>query len=380
MTLSATLSNHRILGQAQARTALTRSLVGGQVHHAWIFHGPLGVGKCTTAIEFARLLLDAEASSEHRHLFEAPRGTRVAQLIDAGSHPDLHVIRKERSEDSQIASLREKKQTNIPIDLLRELMLGGNVDGKSFDGPVWRTSYVGYGKVFIIDEAELLDHVGQNSLLKTLEEPPPNTYIILITAREDRLLPTIRSRCQRVAFTPLSKDAMQEWFSRNPLAFGGSSVDARSLDWIARFADGSPGLAMLAARHGVHLWANDLASSLADSSKGTFVAALSERMSELVSGCAEAAVKENAKASKEAANRLGARLLFGVLSQHVRDGLVQAAEAGDLGLAERWAQLVDVIDAADEQIRRNLNQKQVLANLVAQWVGVAPFATSGARR
>jgi DNA polymerase III subunit delta' len=362
-------SGSRVLGQRRALSALTKALLGGHVHHAWIFHGPFGVGKRTTAVEFARLLLDPSTTPEHMARFTPIRGTRVDTLVGAGTHPDLHIINKERTESSSIASLRDKKQTNIPVDLLRELMLGGTVDGKVFDGAVWRTPYLGHGKVFILDEAELLDEVGQNALLKTLEEPPAGTMIILVTTREDRLLPTIRSRCQRIGFGALDQDAMAQWLAAARTT-AGLELDGQSLAWIERFAEGSPGTVVLAAKHGVHEWARELAPTLADLSRGRFTANLGERWAELISACAERVIKENDRASKEAANRLGTRLLFGVLGQYVRDGLRGAADRSDLDEAERWGQLADIIAEADEHIRRHLNLKQVLALLVARWTAI----------
>jgi DNA polymerase-3 subunit delta' len=237
------------------------------------------------------------------------------------------------------------------------------IDGKSFDGSVWRTPYRGHGKVFIIDEAELLDEIGQNALLKTLEEPPAGTTIILVTTREDRLLPTIRSRCQRVAFGSLDAASMTRWLREADLP-----IDGEARTWVERYAEGSPGAAVVAVRHEVHLWAKELAPDLEAISRGRFVAGLGDRMAERIASCAEAVVKENDRASKEAANRLGTRLLFGVLGQHVRDGIASAVAAGDLDVAERWGTIADVLVEADEQVRRSLNLKQVLALLVARWV------------
>ena len=147
-----------LFGQGGATAQLVHAMRSGHMHHAWILHGPQGIGKRTAALECARLLLDREATDAHVAAFKAPRDSRVAELIDASSHPDLHVISKERADDSSIKELRDRKQTNIPLDLLRELMIGGTVgDGKSFDSPVWRTAYFGHHKAFIVDEAELLD-------------------------------------------------------------------------------------------------------------------------------------------------------------------------------------------------------------------------------
>lgn len=365
----------RIFGQDRATASIAKAMLGGHVHHAWIFHGPQGVGKRSAAIEFARLLLDPAVTPAHVAAFSPPRETKVAQLIDAGTHPDLHVIRKERTEDSSIASLRDKKQTNIPVDLLRELMLGGTIDGRTFDGAVWRTAYLGRGKVFVIDEAELLDDVGQNALLKTLEEPPAGTMIILVTTREDRLLPTIRSRCQRVAFGSLDETAMRRWLATVDLG-----VPDTAKAWLERFAEGAPGAALIAAKHGVHEWASELAGPLGEISQGRFVGGLSDRMADFINGCAEAIVKENDRASKEAANRLGTRLLFNVLGHHVRQGIAGSVASGELGEAERWGRVADLLADADEQVRRNLNLKQVLALLVARWVATCERgAAIGAR-
>lgn len=363
--MTASPADGGVLGQPRAIDALRRSLRGGLIHHAWILHGPFGVGKRTAALAFAGLLLDPETAPEHVARFTPPAGTRVAELIASGTHPDLHLISKESTEDSAIASLRDRKQTNIPVDLLRERMIGGEVDGRSFDGPIWRSAYLGRGKVFIVDEAELLDAVGQNALLKTLEEPPPSTYIVLVTTREDRLLPTIRSRCQRVAFGPLPPDAMETWLERSGI---GARIESEATRrWLLDFAEGSPGQLELALRHGVQEWMASLRGDLDALVAGRFPPGCAERCAEIVSECAESIVKDQPRASKEAANRLATRLLFALFGERVRRGLRETARGDDPDAAERWAALADLLAGADEEIRRNLNLKQVLANLVAQW-------------
>ena len=99
---------------------------------------------------------------------------------------------------------------NSPVDVLRQHMIGGwTKDPPRFhEAPAYLTPLSAPAKTFIIDEAELIDTVGQNALLKTLEEPPRRTYIFLVTSRPERLLPTIRSRCQHVRFVPLDHASM----------------------------------------------------------------------------------------------------------------------------------------------------------------------------
>ena len=353
-----------LFGQEQATAQLSQAIRSGHMHHAWILHGPQGVGKATAAMECARLLLDPEATEEHVDAFKAPRETRVAELVDVASHPDLHVIRKERADDSSIKELRDRKQTNIPLDLLRELMLGGVVgDGKSFDSPVWRGAYLGHNKVFIIDEAELLDPYGQNALLKTLEEPPAGTYIFLVTTQEERLLPTIRSRCQRVAFRALDAGAMQAWFDR-------AEVPAEVRAWLAEFSEGSPGAAELAHKHGLRAWSDELLPRFAAVEDGRFDGGLADRLAELVGDFAERVVKENPKASKEAANRQGTRCALLTLASRSRVQIADAARRGDAQAVAEAAHRVELIVRLESEVRANVNLKHALANLVAQWGAV----------
>jgi DNA polymerase-3 subunit delta' len=350
-----------VFGQETGVAQLVHAMRSGHMHHAWILHGPQGVGKCTVARECARLLLDADATDAHVAAFKAPRDSRTAELIDAGSHPDLHVISKERADDSSIKEMRDRKQTNIPLDLLRELMIGGTVgDGKTFDSPVWRTAYFGHNKVFIIDEAELLDLYGQNALLKTLEEPPPGTYIFLVTTQEERLLPTIRSRCQRAAFRALEPEAMRAWFDRH-------AVPADGRAWLSEFGEGSPGTAELAHRHGLRAWSEELLPRFEKLEQGAFDATLADRLAELVNEFAERVVKENPKASKEAANRLGTRCALLTLAARLRAQIAAAARAGDAAQIARAAARVELIVDLEREVRANVNLKHALANLVAQW-------------
>jgi DNA polymerase-3 subunit delta' len=356
-----------LFGQDAAVATLVTAMRSGHMHHAWILSGPAGVGKRTAAIECARLLLDAEATDADVVAFRAPRGSRVAELIDVGAHPDLHVIAKERAEDSSIREVRERKQTNIPLDLLRELMLGGTVaDGKNFESPVWKGAYLGHHKAFIIDEAELLDQYGQNALLKTLEEPPPGTYIFLVTTQEERLLPTIRSRCQRAVFRSLDPEAMTRWFDRY-------AVPAEERAWLAAFSEGSPGMAQLAHAQGLRAWSGELMPRFDALESGRFDAALADRLGELVGEFAEKVVKENPKASKESANRLGTRCALLIVASRLRGQMADAARRGDAPALAIAAHRVGLLARLEAEIRANVNLKHAFANLIAQWsAGIAP--------
>jgi DNA polymerase-3 subunit delta' len=350
-----------LFGQDAASAQLARALTSGHMHHAWILFGPAGVGKRTAAVECARLLLDAESTPADIDAFKAPRTTRCAELIDVLSHPDFHMIAKERADDSSIKEIRDRKQTNIPLDLLRELMIGGTTsDGKSFDSPVWRGAYLGHNKVFIIDEAELLDAYGQNALLKTLEEPPPGTYIFLVTTQEERLLPTIRSRCQRARFCSLTRESMDAWFER-------FAIPTSDRAWLAEFSEGAPGTAALAHTHGLRAWSEELLPRFATLESGRFDATLADRLGELVGEFADRVVKENPKASKESANRLGTRCALLTLASRLRAQLADAARCDDADALAEFARRVELIADLEREVRANVNLKHAFANLIAQW-------------
>ena len=359
-----------ILGQDRAIEILRSNLRSGRLHHGWIFSGPEGVGKFTTAVAFAKIMLDPDAGPNLTGDIKTDENSPAARMIEAHAHPDLHIIRKELARFSDNRELRDRKLMNIPLDVLREHMIGGKTgDDKIHEGAAYRTSALGQGKVFIIDEAELIDKWGQNALLKTLEEPPDRTYIFLITARPERLLPTVRSRCQHVRFGRLDPEAMARWFAQS-----GLELDESERAWIEIFCDGSPGVAQLAAEYGFHNWRAALEPMLAQLDRGEFPVVLGKELGELVEAFAQAWVKNNTNASKDAANKDGARHMLSLLASHARGNLHRACSAGvdsDSSLA-----IIDLLREAEFQLERNVNLKQLLENLIVQWAQ----AMSGAVR
>jgi DNA polymerase-3 subunit delta' len=359
-----------ILGQDRAVGQLQQALKSGRLHHAWIFSGPKGVGKFTTAVEFARILLDPNAGVNLAGLIQADPAGEASQMIDAGTHPDLHVIRKELALHSDNPQLRNRKLTNIPIDLLRERVIGGRTnDDRLHEGPAYRTAVRGGNKVFIIDEAELIDagglKVGQNALLKTLEEPPSGTYLVLVTSRPAALLPTVRSRCQSVAFDRLDDGAMSAWLDR-----AHDDLDDMHRRWLLQFADGAPGMAERAIEHDMFSWMGRLDPMLKMLERGAFPVDMGAVLAELVDGYAAAWVGRNENASKDVANKDGVGLVLSLLSSHARTKLKAATGEGNSDAGARWAQVIERLRDAEREIYANVNMKQVMEDLAAQWAGV----------
>lgn len=353
-----------ILGQDRALDALRASMASGRVHHAWVFSGPMGVGKCTAAVAFAAMLLDPTLAPNLGGELDVDPSGPVRAMINAGTHPDLHVITKELAVYSEDRTVRNSKQITIPKDVIDTHLLG----------PIARAATVRSAsalaqKVFIVDEAELMDRsksnaTTQNAILKTLEEPPAGSVIILVTANEDRLLPTIRSRCQRVSFRPLDERAMAAWFKRSAEDVG-RTLDASERQWVERFAAGSPGRALLAARTGLYQWATALEPLLRESDQGKFPLALGGTMAKLVGGWAEQWVADHKNASKEAANHAAVRHLATLLSDRYRTRLRDAMGKGDHATGERCARSIDRIVDAERHVATNVNMGLALEALAA---------------
>ncbi len=350
-----------IAGQEAAKATLATALLSGHIPHAWIFHGPSGVGKCTTALAFAGVVVDPEATDAGRAQVAPSRESRSSSLLRAGTHPDVRIIRADLASTSADRDIRERKQINIPIGLLREHLIGGSDrGGAAIDAPVARSSVLGAGKAFIIDEAERLEPDAQNALLKTLEEPPRDTVIVLVTTSVDRLIPTVRSRCQRVAFQPLSRDAMSGWLDAN---LGEVTGSARA--FVEFFADGSPGAAVKAVELGMESWYAELSPMIERVVKGECPIEMSERMHDIASAVAEAAVKRDPDASKEVANRRAVNLLFALLGAEVRRRM--GASGTPTKALDYWASVPPIMATTESHIRANVNLKLALADFVAQW-------------
>lgn len=187
-----------------------RKLIGllrrGQLPQSSLFTGPDGVGKKTVALLLAGLA-NCKHAADHDLCGECSSCTKAR----AGNHPDIQLFVAE--------------QQKISIESMRRL--SREAQYRPYEGKL---------RFFVIDEAEKLSEEAANSILKTLEEPPETTRIILVSAYPQRLLPTILSRCQVFPFQTLDKGEIVDHLERR-----------RELDQVelrARFSEGSLGLAI----------------------------------------------------------------------------------------------------------------------------------------
>ena len=190
-----------IIGHEKSKNLLRMFLENKNIPHAFLFYGQEGTGKKLVAKEFAKYLFCETGTACGR--------CNPCIKLERGSHPDLIVIEGDNS---------------IGIDQSRML-----------SKEICEYPYESEKRVIIIDQAETLTREAANALLKTLEEPPPYNHFFLITSSEKEIPPTIRSRCNRVFFAPLSREQLKQFFLQRP------DTDDERADLLADISYGSIG-------------------------------------------------------------------------------------------------------------------------------------------
>lgn len=172
---------------------LHRSLERGRLAHAYLFAGPPGIGKSLFAHVFAKALLCLRNDGSHLGICDECSSCRQ---FDGESHPDFFYVCKPE----------DKKETPVEKFI-------GIPEKRPRDGLIYNLSLkpmTSSRRVAVIDDANLMNDEGANAMLKTLEEPPPHSLLILIAENLDAILPTIRSRCQLLRFAALSNRDVEE--------------------------------------------------------------------------------------------------------------------------------------------------------------------------
>lgn len=191
--------------QPNAHRTVQRALASQRVPHAYLFHGPDGVGKELFAKGLAQTLLCTSPKSitESAGHAELPIPFRDAcgscedcRAVTGNNHPDFHPIFRQLNRQHPDPTVRKRTGLELSVDVIRHFVIDA----------VGLTPIRGRAKVFVIREADCMTPQAQNALLKTLEEPPNRTYIILLSSSLDGLLSTTQSRCQIVRFDLLPTD------------------------------------------------------------------------------------------------------------------------------------------------------------------------------
>ena len=224
-------ANPELFGQDEAERAMLAAWNSGRMPHAWMLSGPRGIGKATLALRFARFVLAGGAPGG---LFGAPEnlatdpGSRIFQRVEALGHSDFRLVR--RSLNKKTGKVRQE----IGVDDVRDM------------GAFLRlTAGEGAWRIIVIDSADEMNRNAANAALKAIEEPPARALILLVCHQPGRLLPTIRSRCRRLALQALDDATVKRIVARHKPELGPDELDE-----LARLAEGSAGRALSLADHG----------------------------------------------------------------------------------------------------------------------------------
>ena len=208
----------RTIGHARAVNVLRRGLGSDRVSHAYLFVGPAHVGKMTLATDLASMV---NCIGDDRPCGEC----RQCDRISHGLHADVRVLGLAVGDEKGGAPSR----TAIGIDEIRAIEKEAHL--KPFEGR---------SRVFIIEDAERMSDAAANALLKTLEEPPEQVLIVLLTSKPSLLPPTVVSRCQQLELRPLPVQTVAEHLQSL------NGLEAARIEEIARISEGRLGWALRA--------------------------------------------------------------------------------------------------------------------------------------
>ncbi len=335
-----------LLGQRGPLELISRMVASDRVPHALLFHGPEGVGKATVARALAAALL-CEANRQ-----EGCGSCSSCRLVESGGHPDLLVVERQlKKSPTEPEDLRHF----ITVDQIRHLSRVASMVPRQ-----------GGRRLFIIDPADRMNSEAQNALLKTLEEPPGPSVLILIAPRAHLLLPTVRSRCFSIPFGPLPVSELSELLV-------GRGMSAEEAAARAALAEGRPGKALALELEALEARREEALAALETLTSSV------EGLSQLPSLAASLAGKDEATLIESL--ELLEALLRDVLRLGARaegDGLVHSDLADRLEpLAERIhhgraASVIRSVEKLRQGLRFNLNRKLVAESILAAIAGGPP--------
>ncbi len=316
----------KTIGQPEALALIKHSCRAGNLAHAYLLVGAPHIGKMTLALDIARAL--------NCEVKDAPCGEcQSCRRIFEGKHADIRVV----SLNSVRDSADMKARVEIGIDDIRDLQHNASL-------PPFEGKY----KVFIIDGAEYMSTEAANCLLKTIEEPPPQVIILILTAEESRLLPTVVSRCQRLELKPMLAKEIEKILTES---YG---VDAHKADLLARLSQGCLGCA------------------LTFSADNSYLSQRNQRLDEMIALLTAGWQERFTHAAKLSSERRSAEDIIRLWLMWWRDVMLIKCRCKQsiinidyIPVLEQWGELLSLSEIRNfiDSLQRSLNQIALNANL-----------------
>ncbi len=328
---------HELLGHETAEAAFVDCWQSGRTPHAWLIGGPHGIGKATFAYRIARALLNQGSDASLGASLDVDKTSAAARRIEQQSHANLLVLRRPWD------PVRKKVKTVLTVDEVRRI---AGFFGMSAGEGGWR--------ICIVDTADDMNAAAANALLKTLEEPPEKSLLLVLSNVPGRLLATLRSRCRRLALSPLSNTDMTSLLTKHA-----PDLSAADQETLIELSMGSIGRALLLAQENGLVAHRQLMSVL-----GTLPGLDDQALSDLSSTVAR-------RGSEQIYH-----LTMDFLAEHVRRQIAKTALEDDAGIGHQGDELCSYMTGGNldrwigvwENLRRlqnmtdalNLDRKQTL--------------------
>jgi DNA polymerase-3 subunit delta' len=330
-----------ICGHQRVTALLSGEIRDRRVRHAYLISGPPMIGKTTLANAFAAALICGESEADGVACGECDDCRRAAR----GTHPDIQrfSLETQRQQSKDRAS-----SDSLTVDTVREIASVSAL-----------RAYSSRFRVIILEDADALTDVAQEALLKTLEEPPPQLVLLLLASRADSLLPTIRSRCELIALSPVAAGVLAECLT----GAGLSGDDAAKL---AEISLGRPGWAFRAIED------NTLIQERVDAH---------ERIGEWVEATPfDRIVRAFELANDFSRSRESVFAELGSAAEYWRTVMMNAANAAGGGastatLGESYRALLSVAQCVND-LERNVRPRLALEAMVMKWPATSPAAVS----
>ncbi|MEN6458121.1 MAG: DNA polymerase III subunit [Thermoguttaceae bacterium] len=341
------LSWHGIEGHDAIVEQFRRALARGRLASSFLFAGPAGIGKRAFAAKLAQAML---CQTRPETALDPCESCPSCVQAAAGVHPDIEVVAKPAD------------KSFIPLELFL-----GDREHRRREGLCHRIGlkpYLGGRKIALIDDADYLNAEAANALLKTLEEPPPRSVLILIGTTPAKQLPTIRSRCQLIRFQPLAPEIVSKLLAAKGLV--SSLADAERL---APYSGGSIQRALELADQGLWAFRSALWEGLGQPRLDSV--RLAQHVAAFVDGAGKEASARRVRLRQViafAADFYRQLMLAqsgggASMDEELQQRVVQALEHGQTNTEAALARLDRCLDATAE-IDRNANQ----ATLIECWV------------